>query len=329
MGTKIKLLDWLKMSRRQWVSGEQISNRLGISRTAIWKQINQLKADGHEIESAPKKGYRLVKTADLLEAEQLQAHLKTQTMGRPAIYLHPKTDSTNLQAKILAGQGAAEGTVVAAETQTHGRGRRGRTWFSPAHRNIYASIILRPSMAPSQAPQITLMTAVAVANTLNRLTGLQARIKWPNDILIDGKKVAGILNEISTEMDMVDYVVVGLGINVNIRKKQMPQQIREIATSIRIETGSDISRTDLLCDLLAEFEICYEQLKAEGFTPIMDQWRGLTDIIGQQVNVDLFSTRCTGTVEAVDDDGVLIVRDGRGEIHRIFSGDVTQVRPKG
>ena len=328
MGTKIKLLDWLKMSRRQWVSGEQISNQLGISRTAIWKQINHLKTDGHEIESAPKKGYRLIKMADLLETEQLQTRLQTQTMGRPAIYLHQKTDSTNLQAKILAGQGAAEGTVVVAETQTHGRGRRGRTWFSPSGRNIYASIILRPPMPPSQAPQITLMTAVAVAKTLNRSTGLQASIKWPNDILIHGKKVAGILNEISTEMDMVDYVVVGLGINVNIRKEEMAQEIREMATSIRVETGNDLSRADLLCDLLREFEICYEQLKVEGFTPIMNQWRGLTDIIGQQINVDVFKTRHTGTVEAVDDDGVLILRDGRGEIHRIFSGDVTRVRPK-
>ena len=328
MSTKQKLLNRLKQAPRQWVSGEQISNQLGISRTAIWKQVNQLKADGHDIQSAPKKGYRLIQTADLLEAEEIQMNLDTQTMGQPGVYVHQDTDSTNLQAKRLAGQGAAEGTVVVADTQTHGRGRRGRTWFSPSGRNIYASMILRPPMAPSQAPQITLMTAVAVAKTLKQSVGLEARIKWPNDILVQGKKISGILNEISTEMDMVDFVVVGLGINVNVRSKEMPEEIRTLATSIRIETGADHPRCNLLCDLLKEFEICYDQLKVDGFRPIMAQWRDLTDIIGQHVYVDVLGTRHTGMVEAVDDDGVLILRDGRGEIHRIFSGDVTRVRSR-
>jgi BirA family biotin operon repressor/biotin-[acetyl-CoA-carboxylase] ligase len=328
MCTKHKLLDRLKANPHQWISGEQISNQLGVSRTAVWKQIRQLKADGHDIRSAPKKGYRLVKTADLLETESIQRCLETRTMGRPAIWVHPVTDSTNLQAKILAAQGAAEGTVVVADTQTHGRGRRGRTWFSPSGRNIYASMILRPSMAPSKAPRLTLLAAVAVARTLGRSIGLPARIKWPNDILVKGKKIAGILNEISTEMDVVDYVVAGLGINVNVREDEMPGQIREIATSIRIETGEDVPRTALLCDLLREFEICYARLKTKGFPAIMEQWRDLTDIIGRRVYVDVIGTRHTGTVEMVDDDGVLLLRDDRGNIHRIFSGDVRRVRPK-
>lgn len=326
MNTKSKLLDQLKKSRHQWVSGEQISNQLGISRTAIWKQIKVLKAQGHEIESAPKKGYRLTKAADLLEANQIQTHLGTQVMGRPGIHVFQKTDSTNLQAKILAGKGAAEGTVVVADTQTHGRGRLGRTWFSPSGRNIYTSLILRPPMAPFQAPQITLMAAVAVAKTLNRWAGMDAGIKWPNDVLIQGKKIAGILTEISTEMDMVDFVIVGFGINVNSRIGEMPKEIQEIATSIRIETGNKVSRTKVLCDLLKDFEVCYEQLKNQGFTPIMEQWRSMSDIIGQRVYVDVLNTRHTGTVEAVDDDGVLILKDDLGEVHRIFSGDVTRVR---
>jgi BirA family biotin operon repressor/biotin-[acetyl-CoA-carboxylase] ligase len=327
MRTKLKLLHWLKGNPHQWVSGEQISKQLGISRTAVWKQIHHLKADGHVIRSAPKKGYRLVKTADVLEAESIHASLQTLTMGRPAVYVHQETDSTNLQAKILAGQGAAEGTVVVADTQTHGRGRRGRTWFSPSGRNIYTSMILRPAMAPSQAPQITLMAAVAVAKTLRRSVGIAARIKWPNDILVKGKKIAGILNEISTEMDVVDYVVTGLGINVNVRQNEMPGEIRRMATSILMETGEEVCRTTLLCDLMKEFEICYAQLKTEGFAAIMEQWRNLTDIIHQYVYVDVLGTCHTGTVEAVDDDGVLILRDDRGDIHRIFSGDVTRVRP--
>lgn len=328
MSTKSILLDHLRKHRSQWVSGEHISKQLGISRTAIWKQINHLKSDGHKIDSAPKKGYRLTVEADLMVSETIQMQLQTRVMGQPAIHVFPKTDSTNLQAKILAGQGAAEGTVVVADTQTHGRGRRGRTWFSPPGRSIYTSLILRPPMAPFQAPQITLMTAVAVTKSLIRTTGLEAKIKWPNDILIKGRKVAGILTEISTEMDVVDYVVVGLGINVNSRREEMPPEIQEIATSIHIESGGDVSRPTLLCNLLKDFEACYEQLKGEGFGPIMDQWRTMTDIIGQRVYVDVLETRHTGTVTAVDDDGVLILKDDRGNHHRIFSGDVTRLRPK-
>jgi BirA family biotin operon repressor/biotin-[acetyl-CoA-carboxylase] ligase len=183
-------------------------------------------------------------------------------------------------------------------------------------------------MAPFQAPQITLMAAVAVAESLNRKTGLDAKIKWPNDILIQGKKIAGILTEISTEMDVVDFVVVGLGINVNSRREEMPSQIQDIATSIRIESGIHLSRTTLLCNLLEDFEVCYEQLNKVGFGPIMHQWRKMTDIIGQRVYVDVLDIRHTGTVQAVDDDGVLILKDDQGKIHRIFSGDVTRVRPK-
>lgn len=328
MTTKKKLLDHLREHLSQWVSGEQISNQLGISRTAIWKQINRLKSDGHEIDSAPKKGYRLTTEADLMTIDTIQAQLQTRVMGQPAIHLFQETDSTNLQAKILAGQGAAEGTVVVADTQSHGRGRRGRTWLSPPGRNIYTSLILRPPMAPFQAPQITLMTAVAVTQSLNRTTGLDAKIKWPNDILIQGKKVAGILTEISTEMDVVDFVVVGLGINVNTRREEMLPEIQDIATSIHIEGGDNVSRPSLLCNLLKNFETCYDQLKEEGFGPIMNQWRTMTDIIGQRVYVDVLDTRHTGTVEAVDDDGVLILKDDQAKNHRIFSGDVTRVRPK-
>lgn len=324
--TKDNLLAWLKKHRHQWVSGEQISNRLGISRTAIWKQIKSLKADGHRIASAPKKGYRLLKTADLLTPKAIDECLQTEVMGKPAMKIMQATDSTNMQARTLASQGAAEGTVVAADTQTHGRGRRGRKWFSPPGRSICASIILRPPMAPAQAPRITLMTAVAVTRTLNETADLNAKIKWPNDVLIRGKKIAGILTEMSTDMDVVDFVVVGMGINVNTPREMMPPEIQQTATSIKIETGEEVPRADLLCRLLKHFERCYDQLKTEGFDPIMTQWRRMTDMIGQQVRVDVPGKRRTGTVAAVDDDGVLILRDNQGAMHRIYSGDVTRVR---
>jgi BirA family biotin operon repressor/biotin-[acetyl-CoA-carboxylase] ligase len=181
-------------------------------------------------------------------------------------------------------------------------------------------------MAPSQTPQITLMTAVAVARALQEATGLNARIKWPNDILIGDKKIAGILTEITTEMDAVDYVVVGLGVNVNTTAADMPSDIRSIATSVRIENGSRVSRSDLLCSLLHHFESSYDTLQRDGFKPIMAQWREMSDIIGRPVYVDVLDVRHTGIVEAVDDDGVLILKDDNGRRHRIFSGDVTRVR---
>lgn len=326
MTTKEKLLARLKTDQGQWVSGEQVSNQLGISRAAIWKQINSLKKDGHQIESAPKKGYRLAQAADLILPAEIAAGLTTKVMGRPDLVCLKKTDSTNLRAKALAAHGAAEGVVVVAETQTSGRGRRGRSWYSPPGQSIYTSIILRPPMAPAQAPQITLMTAVALAQTLSQTAGLDAKIKWPNDILINGKKIAGILTEISTDMDVVDYVVVGLGINVNTPENEMPVDIREIATSALIQKGRPLPRVALLCALLKIFEQCYEQLNTEGFPPIMVKWRQMSDIIGQPVYVDVLDKRYTGIVAAVDDDGVLILEDAHGRRHRIFSGDVTRLR---
>ena len=326
MTTKARLLVRLKNNRHQWVSGEELSHQLGISRTAVWKQINNLKSDGHHISSAPKKGYRLEKTVDMITVDELQAQLRTRVMGRREIHVLRETDSTNLQAKMMAEQGAAEGTLVVADTQTGGRGRRGRIWHSPAGRNIYASIVLRPLLSPSQAPQITLMTAVALAETLNGFPALDAKIKWPNDVMVGGKKIAGILTEISTDMEVVDYVVVGFGLNVNTRQEDVPEEIRPIATSIRMEKGVETSRTRLLCDLMDSFESCYDMLIHDGFGPVMSQWRSMTDIIGRRVRVDVMGTRHSGIVEAVDDDGVLILKDDGGKTHRILSGDVTRVR---
>ena len=324
--TRQRLLQHLKKSPGQLISGQQISNQLGISRTAVWKHINRLKQDGHAIDAAPRKGYRLTRAADLLDAEEIQSGLATRIMGQPGVTVLAETDSTNQQAKAMAAQGAPEGTLVVADTQTQGRGRRGRDWFSPPGRSIHASIILRPLMAPAQAPRITLMSAVAVARTLIESAGLAATIKWPNDILIDGRKIAGILTEISTEMDQIDYVVVGLGINVHTRQEELPAEIAPLATSIGIEGGANLTRTQLLCALLLQFEACYRQLVDHGSLPIMKQWRRMTDIIGQKVDVDILDTRYTGIVQTVDDDGVLILKDDQGAIRRILSGDVTRMR---
>ena len=323
--TKTKLLKWLKKNQHHWVSGEEISKYLGISRAAIWKQINNLKNEGYIIQSASKKGYRLEQATELLLPDKVQEHLQTRIMGRPKIVYLKETDSTNLLAKSLASQGAAEGTLILAETQTAGRGRMSRTWFSPPEQNIYASIILRPPIIPSQAPQITLMTAVAAAKTLKNNAQLNARIKWPNDILIHGKKIAGILTEISTDMDMINYVIVGLGMNINTAESDLPPEIKDIATSVLIQNDRPFSRVKLLCAFLKNFEIAYEQLTKEGFTPVMDQWRQMSDIIGRKVLVDVINSKFKGVVESVDHDGVLNIKDDQGQMKRVFSGDVTYI----
>ena len=204
MATKNQLLLYLKENQENWVSGELISNNLSVSRAAIWKQIRNLKEDGYIIESSPKKGYLLSKSSDPITAGEIRQGLSTRVFGKKNIIYLRETDSTNTRAKELAAQGAPEGTLVIAEKQTNGRGRRGRSWFSPPGGGIYFSLILRPVISPGETPRITLMTAVVLAETLISLMKLKLRIKWPNDILVNGKKLAAILTEISTEMDEVN-----------------------------------------------------------------------------------------------------------------------------
>lgn len=328
MSTKTKLLDLMKKQDGQWLSGEGLSRQLAVSRAAIWKHIHNLRDEGYIIDSSTRKGYLLRESADRLAADEIGSGWTSGIFGAEKIIHHDVTDSTNRRAMALAAGGAPEGTLVVAETQTGGRGRRGRVWFSPAGDNIYASVILRPTIPPGQAPRITLMAAVALAEALRKQTELPARIKWPNDILISGKKIAGILTEISTDMDRVDYVVIGLGVNVNTRAADLPSDIARLATSVRIAGGRRVSRAALLRSILESIDACYAQFQVEGFSPIMDRWRRHNNVIGQRVTVDMLGTRHTGVVENVDDDGVLILRTDDGGLKRIFSGDVTRLRPE-
>jgi BirA family biotin operon repressor/biotin-[acetyl-CoA-carboxylase] ligase len=318
-----KLLSFLKQGRGTWVSGEWLSGELGVSRAAINKYVHQLKNVGYPIETSTKKGYCLGEFPDLLVAEEIREGLDTGVFGVGDIIALDETDSTNLRAKDLAAGGAREGTLVVAGKQTEGRGRKGRSWFSPSGGGVYLSLILRPLLAPSEAPRITLMTGVAAAEALVALTRLDARIKWPNDILVRGKKIAGILTEISTEMDRIDHVVVGVGLNVNIPRESLAEGLRERATSVLIETGESFSRVRLLNGFLKQFERYYTILQDEGFEPIRYRWKELSDIIGQRVSVEMIGNVRTGRVVDIDPDGVLILRDNQGTMQRIASGDVT------
>lgn len=324
MTTKDLLLSYLKEKRGSWVSGESLSNKMSVSRAAIWKHVRKLKEEGYVIESSPKKGYLLSRDSDLLLPNEIRERLSTRVFGKMDIHYFKELDSTNMKAKNLAEGGASEGTVVIAESQTAGRGRRGREWFSSSSGNgIYATLILRPAMSPTGAPRITLMTAVAVAEALLSLVELDVKIKWPNDILIKGRKLAGILTEIATEMDAVNYILVGLGLNVNTPAESFPEEIREKATSIFIETGEQFSRTRLIRACLEQFEKYYAMFKENEFSSIIHRWKQLSDIVGKNISVDVIGQEHMGEVVDIDDDGVLILKDDQGRIQRIFSGDVT------
>lgn len=325
MSTKSQLLAYLKRQKGTWVSGESVSTTMAISRSAVWKHIRSLREDGYMIKSSPKKGYLFLDAPDLLFVEEIQDELETSRFGKEKIVYLTETDSTNTRAKELAAGGAPEGTLVIAEKQTSGRGRRGRNWFSPTEMGIYASLILRPSIPPNEAPKIVLITAVAVADALAKMSGLQATIKWPNDILVREKKIAGILTEIGTEMDLVNYVIVGLGINVNTPHDCFPREIRDEATSVFIETGERVSRVNLIRDYLNLFETYYGLFLGGKSENLIERWKKSANIIGRRIMVDQSGRRYTGEVMDIDEDGALLVKGSDGRTSRLFSGDITTI----
>ncbi|MDD5722229.1 MAG: biotin--[acetyl-CoA-carboxylase] ligase [Syntrophales bacterium] len=323
MSTKEILLACLKEEKGTWLSGEFLGRRLTISRTAIWKHIGALKKDGYIIESSRKKGYVLRGSPDCLLENEVKEGLKTSVFGKSRIFHFSDTDSTNLQAEHLANEGAPEGTVVVAEWQTRGRGRRGRSWFSPTGEGICASFILRPQISPNEAPKLTLMASVAVAEAILACAPVNASIKWPNDVLIGGRKVAGILTEMKAEMDRVYHVVIGVGINVNTTRESLPSDIRDKATSLFIETGRFFSRAVILRTCLELLEEYNKTFKTHGFDPIMKRWKQLTKMIGTKISVDVIDTTYTGIFQDINEDGFLIMRDQEGMLRRIISGDVS------
>ena len=321
MTTRDTLLTALKNARGTWLSGETLSNELSMSRTAVWKHIRTLRAEGYHIESASKKGYLLGEDSDVLLPGEISRALPTSVLGRGEIVHLRETSSTNVEAKAIAESGADDGTVVVAETQTGGKGRLTRSWFSPHGNGLYVSVILRPAILPTEALKIPLMTAVAVAGTVGAMGVENPTIKWPNDILVGGRKIAGILTEISTQPDAVDYVIVGVGINVNT--EQFPDELEAIATSIFMETGAPATRLAVLREYLTRLEEFYTLFTTGGFDPVMARWKELTSVEGRRIAVHTVREHYEGEVEKVDADGALILRDDEGVVHRVLSGDVT------
>ncbi len=322
MATKGEILRQLRGRLNLWVSGEELSRSLSVSRMAVSKQIGNLRKDGYDIVSSPKKGYLLRKAPDLVYANEIEPELKTSVFGKVGIVYLEEAGSTNLVARKAAEEGAPEGTLVVAEAQTKGRGRKGRIWHSPAFAGIYMSFVLRPTLPPHETPVVTLMTAVALAEAVRNLTGLTPNIKWPNDLLIGKKKLAGILTEIVAQPDSVDYVIVGAGINVNTTPKMFGPEIKDFATSLYMETGKKFRRAELIAGFLFEFEKYYEMFKSRRFDFIVESWRDLADIVGRNIKVDVLGRIYEGEVVAVESDGALVIREEGGAERRLLSGDV-------
>lgn len=321
------LLELLREAGDRWVSGAAISQRLGVSRTAIWKQVEALRALGYEVEAAPRKGYRLVARPDLVTPAEILPGLTTRRLGRVIEY-RERVGSTNDLAKELARGGAPEGLLVLADEQTSGKGRLGRSWSTPPGAALAMSLVLRPEMPPYHAPRITLAAAVAVCEAVRELTGLPAGIKWPNDVQLGGRKLCGILTEMEAEMERVAFVVLGVGVNVSLRREEMDPAFRESATSLALE-GARVRRADLARAILTRLESAYGEMIAGNWSLVLDRWRALSVTLGAGVRVLRVdgSTAVEGVAEAVDEEGALLVRDGAGELHRVFSGEVS-IRPQ-
>lgn len=320
-----QILNLLKQAGDNFLSGEYLAETLNVSRTAIWKHIKALRDSGYDIESVPRNGYRLLHSPDLLSAEEVKNSLSTKILGSDIKYF-TTTDSTNNQAKKLALDGAVDGTIVISEEQNGGRGRLSRSFFCPKYKGIWFSVILRPDFLPQEAPKCTLLAAVAVTKAIYDVTGVKVGIKWPNDILYNGKKLVGILTEMSAEMERINYIVLGIGIDVNISVEETPEDIWDIMTSLSQITGKKVSRLELLNKLLYHLEQLYIMAQKQSFAPILDEWRKYSITLNQEIKVISGNDVTYGEAVDIDDDGALLVKIN-GQIKRVLAGDVS-IRPR-
>ncbi|MBI4435875.1 MAG: biotin--[acetyl-CoA-carboxylase] ligase [Candidatus Omnitrophica bacterium] len=316
-----KILEMLRSEPTEYVSGEALCEALRVSRSAIWKHIESLRSLGYTIEAFPHRGYRLVGCPDKLLSEELMWNLKTELIGRQVLS-YDMVASTNDVAYDLGKKGAREGTVVVSEGQTKGKGRLGRSWVSPKGKGIYFSILLRPILPPQSIPKLTLLAALSVARAIRQITNLTPQIRWPNDLLLNGKKVSGILTEMSAEQDRVHFVVVGIGVNVNTTAEFLPKE----GTSLKIETGSFISRIPLAQSLLEAFDTLYRDFKEGKTDEALEECRKLSAILGTHVTVEQVHGKKEGYAVDIDSEGALLLRFDDGVTERILSGDLVKLR---
>ncbi|MDN5708060.1 MAG: biotin--[acetyl-CoA-carboxylase] ligase [Planococcus sp. (in: firmicutes)] len=303
------------------VSGQQLADEFGVSRTAIWKHMKELEEMGYEIESVRKKGYRIQSSPDSLEAFLVQSGLKTEKIGKRIEYME-QCASTQIVAHQLAQEGAPDGTVVIAELQTEGRGRLMRKWDSAKGQGIWMSVILRPDVPPHKAPQFTLVAAVAIVRAIQTVTGLEASIKWPNDILFGTKKATGILTELQSDADGIQALIIGIGVNVNQEREDFDADVQDIATSLRLESGQPVNRRELVQEILHFLEVYTELYIEKGFAPLKILWEGHSATIGKAVRARMSRETLEGVAEGITEDGVLQLRTADGKLHGIYSADI-------
>ncbi|CAM3945538.1 biotin--[acetyl-CoA-carboxylase] ligase [Cohnella lubricantis] len=315
------LLSLLEENDGGFVSGEEISRKLNVTRTAIWKQVRKLEAEGYRIEAVPRMGYRIIERPSRLSMAELQSKLATKVFGRRA-HLNDAVPSTQDVLRELAEQGAPEGTLVIAEQQTKGRGRMGRNWVSPAGKGIWMSLLLRPNIPLHQTPQLTLLAAVALSRAIARIVPLEIGIKWPNDLLVDGRKISGILLESAAEDERIRYVVAGMGISVNLEEEDFPPEVLEKAISLRMAAGRPIDRTDIITAVLEEFERLYELYAARGFAPIRALWEAHAVTLGREAILHTPQGEIVGVPEALDELGGLRVKLADGTVRTVYSAEI-------
>lgn len=312
----------LALTRTQgYVSGQELCERLGVSRTAVWKVINQLKEDGYEIASVPRKGYRTISRPDVITAEEVASCLETAWAGKEISY-HDRIDSTNSEAGRLAQNGAASGMLVLAEEQECGKGRRGRSWMTVHGSAVAMSLIVRPDILPARASMLTLVMGMAVALACRECCGVEAMIKWPNDVVANGKKICGILTEMSSEIDYIRYIVIGAGINTHV--ENFPQELADTAVSLHELTGKVPDRARLIAACLKHFERYYGVfLQTQDFTGLRETYNGMLAGIKEGVRVLEPSGEYTGISEGINEMGELLVKRENGTVERVYAGEVS------
>jgi len=311
-----KIIDFLRR-KQDYASGEEISHRLGISRQALWKHIQELKEAGYDIAAVPHLGYRMICAPDRLFPAEISSRLNTKFIGRK-IYYFDSVSSTMDIAMQLGLKNSTEGTLVLTESQTKGRGRLGREWFSPRYKGIYLSLILKPKILLNQAPVLTLMASVSICEAIKEIAALEAQIKWPNDILIHQKKLGGILTEINAEMDGIRFIVIGIGLNVNNDKKALING----ATSLKEQKKEGINRIELLQEILRAIEKNYLTFQEKGAQSIIDKWRDYNITLGKRVKVYSHKEHIEGQAVDIDIDGGLLLRTDSGLVQKVTAGDV-------
>ncbi|HSU56486.1 MAG TPA: biotin--[acetyl-CoA-carboxylase] ligase [Candidatus Dormibacteraeota bacterium] len=321
MNIDSQILTALRGSGGESLSGAELAQKVGISRAAVRARIEELRALGYDIQASPHLGYRLVSAPDLLHADDLKSRLgKTRAIGRD-IQVFQQTTSTNDVVEKLAKDGVKEGAVVFAEAQTKGRGRLGRKWMSPSGKGLWFSILLRPALPPQDTTRLTVASATALRRAIQNETGLEPQIKWPNDILLNGRKVAGILTELSAELDRVKYIILGIGVDVN--QSEFPPELRRIATSLRMEADKVVSRSELAVAILRELDRDYARVCDGRFAEVSEEWEAHCTTIGRNVVIRMGERAVRGRAESLGPDGALVLRTEHGHLERIVGGDVT------